>query len=165
MSESKSTFDFLAGPSFRRCEYLFERLGWALMGLILIGAAVGLFGKGWMSEASLQNDQFRMEYERFLHSNGHTTLRLEIPVDRQAEGVIAVAFPNSYLHRFRIERIVPEPESSAHGDQTVFWFTVLKSGQPVTLLFRLEPQEIGKLNGTIHLNGENGYAFHQFVYP
>jgi hypothetical protein len=165
MSENKSTFDFLAGPSFQRREYLFERTGWVLMGLILIAAAVGLFGKGWLSEAVLSQDTFRMEYDRFLHAGDITSLRLEIPAERQEEGIIAVAFPNHYLHKFRIERIVPEPESSAHGDQTVFWFTVTRTGQPVTLLFRLEPQEMGRLNGTIYVNGANGHDFHQFIYP
>jgi hypothetical protein len=165
MPENKTIFEFLADPAFERREFLFERTGWAFMGLILLAAALGLFGNGPFSHAVLQKDQFRMEYQRYLHFGHLTQLKIEIPPHKSDAGVIAIGFPNSYLHKFRVEEIVPDPESIAHGEQTLFWFTATNTGEAVTLQFRLEPQEAGRMDGRIFVNGDEGYAFHQFVYP
>lgn len=165
MSENKSSLDFLADPSFIRRENVFERIGWVFMGVVLMGAALGLFGKGFLSQAVLQKEQLRMEYDRYLHFGDLTSLEITIPPHKSDAGIVAIAFPNSYLHKFRIERIIPDPESSAHGNQTLFWFTTTNTGESVAIQFRLEPQEIGSMEGKIFVNGEEGYAFQQFVYP
>lgn len=165
MSENDSGFDFLADPSFERREIIFERTGWLIMGMILVAAALGLFGNGLLSQTVLEKDQFRMVYDRFLHFGDLTSLTIEIPPHRSDAGVIAVAFSNSYLHNFRIEKIVPDPESTAHGEETLFWFTATNTGEPVTVQIRLEPQKVGSMEGKIFVNGEMGYTFQQFVYP
>ncbi|WP_141733425.1 hypothetical protein [Oligoflexus tunisiensis] len=165
MSEIKTTLDTLSDPGFQKREFLFERVGWACMGIILLAASLGVFGKGVLSQAELRGKQFHLQYDRFLHRHDLTTLKLEIPPIHGEPGVIAVAFPNTYLHKFRIEHITPAPESSAHGDQTLFWFTATHTGEPTTILWSLEPQEMGRLEGRIFVNGAEGYAFRQFVYP
>lgn len=165
MSENKTSFEYLADPSFRRKEFLFERSGWAFMGAILLAAALGLFGNGPLSQSELETEKFRMKYDRFLHFGDLTSLEIRIKPHSSDAGVVAIAFPNDYLHNFRIEKIIPDPESSAHGEQTLFWFATTNTGDPITVQFRLEPQEIGSMDGTIYVNGEKGNAFHQFVYP
>ncbi len=165
MPENKLSFDFLADPSFQRREIIFERIGWVFMAILLAAAALGLFGNGVLSGRVLQNEQFRLEYERFLHFGDLTNLKIEIPPHRSEAGIVAVAFSNAYLHQFRIERIVPEPESAAHGGDTLFWFTATNTGEPVTIQIRLEAQKIGSLEGKISVNGDESYTFQQFVYP
>jgi hypothetical protein len=165
MSEKNSTFDFLSDPSFQRREFIFERVGWALMAIIVLAAALGLFGKGVMAHAELKNDQFHLRYDRFIHYGDLATIKIEIPAPAGEPGIVAIALTNSYLHSFRIEQIIPEPESSAHGDQTLFWFTTTNTGQPIAIQLRMEPERVGRLEGKIFVNGEQGHAFHQFVYP
>jgi hypothetical protein len=165
MSENKTSFDFLADPAFLKGEKIFERVGWVFMALVIVAAMLGLFGKGYLSEAVLDREQFQMKYQRFLHFGDLTSLEIEIPPQRSESGVVAIAFSNAYMHNFRIERIQPDPESSAHGDQILYWFTATRTGEPVKVQFRLEPQTIGTLEGEIFVNGEDGYIFRQFVYP
>lgn len=165
MSENKTTFDFLADPAFLRAETIFERVGWVFIALMVVAAMLGLFGKGYLSEAALKNEHFHMKYERFLHFGDLTSLEIEVMPEKGESGVVAIAFSNAYMHRFRIERIQPDPESSAHGDQILFWFTATGTGEPVKVQFRMEPQKIGALEGKIFVNGEDGYVFRQFVYP
>lgn len=165
MSENKTSFDCLAGPAFLKGEKIFERVGWVFMVLVIVAAMLGLFGKGYLSEAVLDREHFQMKYQRFLHFGDLTSLEIEIPPQRSETGVVAIAFSNTYMHNFRIERIQPDPESSAHGDQILFWFTATRTGEPVKIQFRLEPQKIGTLEGEIFVNGEDGYVFRQFVYP
>ncbi|HYX38661.1 MAG TPA: hypothetical protein VE954_36620 [Oligoflexus sp.] len=165
MSEKKTTFDFLSDPPYQKREGLFERIGWVFMGLLVLAAALGLFGKGMLAHAELKEDTFHLYYDRFIHYGDLSTIRLEVPASTGEPGVVAVALSNSYLHNFRIEHIVPEPESSAHGDQTLFWFTTTHTGQPVSIQLRMEPEKVGRLEGKIFVNGEQGHVFHQFVYP
>ena len=165
MSENKSSCDFLADPSFLRRERLFERVGWLFMGLVVVAAMLGLFGNGFLSEAVMEKEQFHMKYDRFLHFGDLTTLEIEIAPGSGENGVVAIAFATDYMHKFRLEKIQPEPESSAHGDQILFWFTSTGTGEPVKVQMRLEPEEIGTLEGKIFVNGEDGYVFRQFVYP
>jgi hypothetical protein len=165
MSENKTSLDFLADPPFLRREFLFERVGWVFMGLVVVAAILGLFGNGLLSEAVLKNEQFQMKYHRFLHFGNLTSLDIEIASQKSEEGIVAIAFSNAYLHSFRIETIQPAPESSAHGDQILFWFTATGASEPVNVQIRLEPQKIGILEGKIFVNGEDAYVFRQFVYP
>lgn len=165
MSEKTSSLEVLSNSLFQRREFIFERMGWLVMGLILLAAALGLFGKGMLSRAVLETEQFSLQYDRFLHYGNLTTLKIDVPANGGDVGVVAVAMPNSYLHQFRIEKIVPEPESTAHGNQTVFWFTATSADEPISILFRIEPEQVGKMEGQIFVNSEQGYAFKQFVYP
>lgn len=165
MSENKTSFDFLADPAFLRSEKIFERAGWVFMALVVVAAMLGLFGNGYLSETVLKTDQFQMKYDRFLHFGDLSRLEIEIPPQKGESGVVAIAFSNAYMHSFRVERIQPDPESSAHGDQILFWFTATGTGEPVKVQFHLEPQTIGTLEGKIFVNGEDGYVFRQFVYP
>lgn len=165
MSENNSSLDYLANSAFESREIIFDRIAWAFMTAILLAAALGLFGNGFLSQAVLQTEQLRLEYDRFLRFGVLTTLQIEIPPHRSDAGIVAVAFPNSYLHNFRSETIVPDPESSAHGDQTLFWFTATNTGETVTVQMRLEPQKIGSIEGKIFVNGAEAYTFQQFVYP
>ena len=165
MSENKTSFDFLADPPFLKREILFERAGWVFMGLVVVAALLGLFGNGLLSEVVLKKDQFEMKYQRFLHFGKLTTLDIEVVPQTSETGVVAIAFSHGYLHNFRMETIQPAPESSAHGDQILFWFTATGASEPVKVQIRLEPQKIGMLEGKIFVNGEDGYVFRQFVYP
>lgn len=165
MSENKTSFDFLAGPAFLRAENIFERAGWVFMALVIVAAMLGLFGNGYLSDSVLKNEHFQMKYDRFLHFGDLTSLEIEVPPQKGGPGLVAIAFSNAYMHSFRIERIQPDPESSAHGDQILFWFTTTGPDETVKVQFRLEPQKIGSLEGKIFVNGEDGYVFRQFVYP
>lgn len=165
MSENKTSFDFLADPAFLRRENLFERVGWIFMGLLVVAAMLGLFGNGILSESILKKEQFQMKYDRFLHFGDLTTLEIEVASEKGEAGVVAIAFATDYMHKFRLEKIQPEPESSAHGDQILFWFTATGTKGPVKIQFRMEPQTIGTMEGKIFVNGEDGYVFRQFVYP
>lgn len=165
MSENNASLDFLSDPPFQRRESIFERLGWVFMGLTLLAAALGLFGQGVLARAELSRNNFRLHYDRFVHYGDLIKLKIEVPPDAGDAGIVAVALPNSYLHSFRSDRIVPDPESSAHGDQTLFWFTNTYAGQSISILFYLEPEKLGRIQGKIIVNGEEEFVFDQFVYP
>jgi hypothetical protein len=51
--------------AFQRREWKIQRVGWGAMALVIIAALLGVFGTGPLSNATLEREGLRLEYERF----------------------------------------------------------------------------------------------------
>lgn len=140
--------------------WLWQRIGWFFILLLVILAATGFFGDGVVSKKNIMGAQTTLAYERFYRKEA----RMEIKVGlRQPGGTHAsVSFPNSYLEQFRIESIQPEPkEILLRGNSTHYLFPGTDS---MTLVFYLIPQSSGSVSGTIGINNRP-YPITHFIYP
>ena len=140
--------------------WIWQRIGWFLILLLVILAATGFFGDGVVSKKTISGSHTTLAYERFYRQEA----RMEIKVGlRQPGGTLAaVSFPNSYLEQFRIESIQPEPkEILLRGNSTHYLFPGTDS---MTLVFYLVPQSSGSVSGTIGINNRP-YPITHFIYP
>lgn len=140
--------------------WIWQRIGWFFILLLVTLAATGFFGDGAVSKKTISGSDTTLEYERFYRQEA----RMEIKVGlRQPEDTQAfVSFPNSYLEQFRIESIQPEPkETLLRGNSTHFLFPGTDS---MTLVFYLVPQSSGSVSGTISINNRQ-YPITHFIYP
>src|SRR4051794_40698086 len=66
--------------AYQRREWAFERVGWLLLGLLLLAALVGLLGRGPLSNTTAGDPggPLRVEYQRFLRHRSTSTLRVHL---------------------------------------------------------------------------------------
>jgi hypothetical protein len=97
-------------PDAQRRHWIAERVGWTVITLVILAALLGLFGSGWLSEASVGTPEgaLRLEYSRFGRFLAPTTLRLHLGPDVIHEGRVSGIgrIPVKHLHGHRTSRSV-----------------------------------------------------------
>lgn len=159
-------------PRFDRRMIVVQRIAWVVMFTLVVGALLGVFGRGPASWATVSSADGRLvvRYERFLRADAQSDLHIELSDVR--EGPWQVAIDADYLNRFRIVQVEPTPASVASADgRRVFRFET--AGSPIGPLvaeFTLSPRGAGRLRATV--GGGHGGAgvdsavtFAQFAWP
>lgn len=153
---------------FQKREWVFERIAWAVMALIVLAALLGLFGRGPMSHqtAASPDGAVTVEYDRFLNHKAGTTLRVRVSGDVTVPGTFRLSINPAYLHGVQIHQIAPAPDFVEAGeDRHLFVFRAADPGRPTTIVFHLEPDGPASLHGAVSVPGGPPAAFDQLVYP
>jgi hypothetical protein len=153
---------------FHRRYWLVQRAGWALIGLVLLAAFLGLFGPGLLGKAHAvdQNSRLRVEYERFERKQAETTLRIGLGAGAAQDGEARLWLSREYLDGIEIQSVTPEPERvEAAGDRVTYVFRVTDAAQETPVTFHFEPERMGRLRGRAGLADGTSVDFSQFVYP
>ena len=139
--------------------WIVQRIGWFLMLVFLLSAALGLFGNGVLSHKRITTSGVTLQYEKFTRFENDT--EIEIQADSQ-NGFIEVALSDQFTRHFKIDRIIPEP-----GDQKiiqrakVFVFPAAGKGE---ITFFVMAREKGRLHTAISINGID-FQYTNFIYP
>ena len=155
-------------PAFERHNRIAQQAGGAVMALLLVAAALGLFGSGLFSATSVgeKSGPLRLEYERFARVDSPLRLRVLLGPGAAREGKARLWLSSEYLERVQVRRIQPPPEAVELGpDGQTFTFAVGELAASAVVVFDLEPQQAGTLSGHARLEGAVPLAFRQFVYP
>jgi hypothetical protein len=154
---------------FERRSWRWQRVGWGVLGLILLAAMLGLFGTGWLDSAvaGQPGSPMWMEYNRFGRIQAETSkLQIHLGPGTGANGKVRIWLNREYLEGVRVTNLTPEPESVEAGpDRFTYVFNAPDASQPSVVIFRLEPDHIGRLKGQVGLEGGASLSFKQFVYP
>lgn len=142
-----------------KISYPIQRVGWALLALFLVAAALGTCGTGILSKTSKQQESARLEYERFGRYKNPFELTFVL-VNIQEHAVIAI--PQSYLKNMEIKTILPEPSQQATEDGRQLY--LFKGSGSMRIIFFVEPQKAGKLTTTM-MAGHNRFEISQLIYP
>ncbi|HEX9787042.1 MAG TPA: hypothetical protein VGB09_03405 [Candidatus Binatia bacterium] len=149
-----------ADINFQRRVWNAQRVGWIIIGVVVVAGLLGLFGTGPLSRASAQGSGLRLEYERFGRLQQPTRLRFLLPESKlDAE----VSISRDYLEAVRIEQITPEPREVAVAGR---WLIYRFSGPgPLAVTLDLVPLDFGGLEGAAEIPPADALAFRQFIYP
>ncbi|GAA5514425.1 hypothetical protein Dcar01_03180 [Deinococcus carri] len=157
---------------FHRREIRGEKIGWAVMLLVVLAALLGLFGSGPLStgEARTPDGRLEAEYNRFARYMAPAELRLTFRPEAVREGQVQVWLSRDYLQHMVIQKVIPEPDSvQLDGPRLIYTFNVRQGTQSGDLVFELETEAIGRLNGSLGLMEPTGAAqgagFSTFIYP
>jgi hypothetical protein len=143
---------------FQRRVWIAQRVGWVVIGILILTATLGLFGSGWLSRASAHGGGLRIEYERFARLQQPTKIRLVLSGQTPQ-----VALHRRYFDSVQIEQITPEPSAvESAGEWLIYRFA---GATPGAVILQLKPEEFGTLIGAAKLSGGNPLVFRQFVYP
>jgi hypothetical protein len=146
--------------AFQQRTWKVERAGWVLMALIALASIVGLIDEGPLSRTSKGDaGSLQVRYERFLHLDSPTQVRVILPVN----GPFSLQLPVRYLENMEISHIVPEPVNVASSsDQVIYSFAARRGTADV--LFNLKTRKAGSMKGFIQAAGRR-VDFAHFVYP
>jgi hypothetical protein len=137
-----------------------QKVGVIFLLVIILAAAAGLFGQGFLSKTTHSAPQAAISYEYFFRQEAR--MRLEISVRSAPGNKTIVSFPNEYLKEFRIESILPEPrENTLEGNRIRY---VFEGSAPMELVFYVIPQKIGSRKGDVRIN-DIPFQVSHFIYP
>lgn len=162
MAERDRKSAFESEYAYHRREWAIQRVGWVAIALVLLAALAGFFGKGPLSRASVHADSYSVEYERFARYGARTTLTLNTSPSKSASDELSVRISHTLIDAHLIETITPEPKRMRDSGEDVAF--VFDAGSAASIIFRLEPEQIGRHAGTIRIGSES-LQVSQFVYP
>lgn len=152
--------------AFQRRTWLVERVGWIVLGAVLIAALLGFFGGGGpaaSTETASEDGSLSMHYERFLRLDTPTQLRV---VARPPGRTLRLWLDREYFESFEVTRVVPPPARvESATDRYVYEFPLAAPGEAATIRFHVEPLEAWRVSGRLGVEGGADLGFDQFVYP
>lgn len=153
---------------FQRRSWKVQRIGWALMALVVVAAALGLLGgSGLLSDTIIgsETDELQIRYHRFLRQGKPVTLDIQAwPADDEKQ--VKIQLDRDYLNHFKLDQVVPEPsQTEAHSETLIFTFDLAQPGDSVEIKFDMRPEFSGAVSG--HVGIENGPSLEisHFVLP
>jgi hypothetical protein len=155
---------------FQRREWDVQRVGWIAIALVMLAAALGLFGRGPLARASAGShaagSPLTLEYERFLRKHSSTSLVVQLAPNATPDGLARVWIDRTYVDRVEIDETVPRPSNvSADADRVVYTFHLDDPARAARVVFELQPDDKGVLEGRIGLASSPPVSFRQLVYP
>ena len=151
--------------AFKRIEWRIQRVGWAVILLVMVAAVVGLFGVGPLSEASARADGYgSVHYERFLRYGTPTTVTVEAEAAALSDGTLQILLSSSFLSGVQVEQVTPEPDS-VEASSEGYRYSFQAGEAPVRVEFRVKPNHIGKQSSDIQIGAGPPVTLTQFIYP
>ncbi|HZW08550.1 MAG TPA: hypothetical protein VFF69_01485 [Phycisphaerales bacterium] len=148
--------------AFQRKDWAAQRIGWIVFAIVLLSAALGVFGGGPLSRASTGADGAQVQYERFVRRE--KPFELVVRLDAAKSETVAVEIASRVLRAVSVEGITPAPESERSGENGGRFEFAATPGAPAMLKFRLQSSNPGLHAGTIRVDGVP-LSFSTFVYP
>jgi hypothetical protein len=146
---------------FQYREWITQRIGWVVIGLVLVTALLGVFGTGPVSSSSVSGPGLRLEYERFGRVQKSTSLRFYLADTQEAATVL---ISRQYLQSVQVENIAPQPQKVESDDHWLIYHFPTRR-KPAEIIFHLKPEKLGSLLGEARLADGEAISFSQFIYP
>jgi hypothetical protein len=153
---------------FQRRSWALQRLGWAIMGLLILAALLGLFGGGPLSSitARSQDGSLTLQYDRFWRWQSPMILRVTVRPITQHAGQVHIWLNRAYLEGVSIEQVQPLPQRvEAGAERLTYIFSLSQVDQPTEIHFTVEPQRPGRIAGQLGLTDSTSLQFAHFIYP
>ena len=161
--------DIAEDTGFHRRQGRFERIGATVLVLVLVAAALGLFGPGLFNRTRVatHDGALGIEFPRFARMQAPVHLSLEVrPAPSSDRREARVWLSADYLERIDLERITPEPESSELGsDGTTLVFACDGGSGPLSIALDLRARVPGSTRGRIGTSATDAVELGHFVYP
>lgn len=148
--------------AFQFRSWAFQRAGWMVMALLVVGAFLGFFGDGPLSEGQrTAGGQMTLAYQRFARVENQTPLRLVVQVPGRE---VKVTLSRDYADDVQVQTVTPQPDAmTSSPDGLSLTFKPERPGPlPITLF--VEPERPGVGRGTLSVDGAR-VAFRQWIWP
>ena len=161
-------------PRFGRIERRLQRIGWGIIAVVLLLAIAGLFGGGFLSNATARHAAdgraIELTYPRFGRQESSLEMTLKVTAPRASGPELSVLLSGDILDSATITGISPQPDSEAvSGDAIVYTWTVESWEGPQAIEFSYESRDWRSVGGRVDvLAGDEalgGLSFEQFLFP
>jgi hypothetical protein len=153
---------------FTEKEWRAERVGWVVLGVIVLLALAGLFGPGPLSLSQVEggDDTLTVAYQKYNRSGGPTALQIEADAVLLSSRQFELRVDRSWLGEMLVDRITPQPSQTVvTGDDVIYTFEVSEGNEPVTVVFDMTVAGMGPTTGRVSAGDQAGVTFSQFLYP
>ena len=144
-----------------------QRVGWAIMLVVIFLGLIGLFGHGPISWTSAGNKAqgFWVEYERFVRNQSQSTLLIHLPTMNGSDRV-SFWLNDTFVAGVEIQHMTPAPRATAEMDHGVLYeIDLVDKQEQVLIILPLIHQRSGWLAGELRSPGAVPVKFTQLVYP
>lgn len=152
---------------FQHREWVFERVGWVVMGVLLLLAVLGVFGHGTLSTTTAEADDgsVSVEYDRFIRNIGNTTMTVSLGPESVDGKTATLRISRDLAETWLIQNITPTPSTeSSDADWVIYEWDVLGSAPPrVKFLYRGDGW--GTTHGAMRAGNGRPVAVTQWIYP
>ena len=136
---------------FQRSEWVWQRIGIAVVVLVVAAALLGLTGMGGPLshvEAADPGGAVRLEYDRFVRRGAAATVKLHLRTRADAPARFWIS--SRYFEHAAIESFTPQADTvSAEEGRHVY---TLHSGAPdLTVTVELQHRTVGRIDGEVGL--------------
>lgn len=150
--------------AWERRSWVVERVFWVAFAVIILAGLLGLFGPGLLGGNTVESGGLSVDYPRFARYKGSASLDAVIAVNGRDE--VRVVFESDYLREMSLEAMHPDPASVESGArESVFVFRPQAGAESLRVWWDFKPEHIGKLDGSVRVEGGDEVSFTQFIYP
>ena len=151
--------------AFQKREWVFQRLGWVALLLLIVASGVGLLGPGMASRSTSTEPSsgLQIEHYRLVHRQAPVDITARLEQSNAEEQSIWIGA--GLLERMTIESMVPEPirvEADSEGSRFVIATT---PGAPASFRLSVRYERCGTAKGRIGRNAAESLDLETFVYP
>ncbi|HEV7330568.1 MAG TPA: hypothetical protein VGN63_05960 [Flavisolibacter sp.] len=139
--------------------WVIQRVGWVFMLLVILAAALGTFGNGILSKATIEKGNAKVEYQRFYRYEAEMPMQIFV---RNVHGPATISLPESYVKQFKILRIIPEPQE--YFIQSGYVSYIFNASSDFLASFYIRPENPGIIEGVIHVNN-TPVSLQHLIYP
>lgn len=150
---------------FQRKEWIFQRLGWVVLGLFLCAAASGLLGPGGLSRSRAGGHAFEVAYDRF--GRREADLGFAATCRPPAGGrTVRLAFSAECLRDAELRWMRPQPDTSMAGEQggITYVFRRDPDAKEILIEWDLKPEFAGARSCRLASEGAQA-GFRQWIWP
>jgi hypothetical protein len=130
---------------FQRKWWRFEHVIWAVFTLIIIADVAGVFGRGPLAKTQMRSADGSVEvkYERVERFETPAVLSIKFGPQAIRDGKIQLWVSQDILKSLGVQRVVPQPESSALVSDGML-YTFPARGDQSTVEMQLQPTRLGR---------------------
>ena len=135
---------------FQRRWWMFERIAWSVIAVLLLLDLAGAFGRGPLAVAHLRNAQMVVKYERIERADSPSILRVDFDPSVIHDGHVRLFVSESIVNELGAQRVIPAPSASFIGNGGITYVFDATSA-PATVQFALEPAHPGVKRFTLQV--------------
>jgi hypothetical protein len=152
-------------PHQRRV-WIAERIGWAVVTLIVVLALAGVFGRGPLSAMTVASGDgsLTVEADRFQRNGARSMIRVAALVPA-GESAVSIRISREFFEHFNIEAMVPQAATAAPDGAGVQLSFPARGGDRAVVYLRVRAEGIGLMRSRIALSGGGSVDLLQFIHP
>lgn len=175
MTAQKSSSTEEEDLQFQKKEWVFQRVVWMIMLVIVVLAIIGVFGNGPIARAEAGGTQeiLHIKYDRIVRERSRTETLVTINLNRSevlrqtGDTLIHLWISQDLVHSMGLTTTTPYPVRTSLNDTAiVFSFITPYDSRSIKILFDWKPVDIGMQHGYIGLlSHPDVYAIRTLVLP
>lgn len=145
--------------SFELKEYKVQKVFWVLITFFLVAGLLGVFGEGILSRVIIEEEDFQIEYERFMRDE--TPADFSVYITKSSGNSVTIAVGKDYIKKVKIQGVVPQPASvETRDERLIYTFNAAGNG---LITFNIQPQYVGAVNLEIAVQGHTKHL-NQYIF-